>query len=101
MKDIGVDNKMVLERKNKNLSKFFFALRTKIGKDRKSAFERHEKQNPITLKSAMVIEFISDRDPNHKIEEEDFSPDADSTVLIHEWTRGSKLEGTFATKKAR
>ena len=45
-------------------------------------------------------EHISDRDPNLQIEEEEFSPDVDSTVLIRERTRGSKLQGTFAKKKA-
>ena len=44
----------------------------------------------------MVNDFISERDPNLQIEEEDFIPDVDSTVLIRERTRGSKLEGTFA-----
>ena len=49
----------------------------------------------------MVNEFISERDPNLQIEEEDFSPDVDTTVLIRERTRGSKLEGTFAKRKAK
>ena len=98
---LRVDIKVVLERNHKNLAKIVFALRNEIGRDGKSAFERHKKQKPNTLKSAMVNEFISDRDPNVQIEKEDFSPDVDSTVLIHERTRGSKLEGTFARKKAR
>ena len=93
------DNRVVLERNNKNLSKILFTLRTEIGKDGKSAFERHKKQNSNTLKSAMVIEFISDRVPNLQIDEEDFSPDVDSTDLIRERTSGSKLEGTFPKRK--
>ena len=47
----------------------------------------------------MVIEFISDRVPNLQIDEEDFSPDVDSTDLIRERTSGSKLEGTFPKRK--
>ena len=35
------------------------------------------------------------------LEEDDFSPDVDSTVLIRERTRGSKLEGTFKKKTAQ
>ena len=35
------------------------------------------------------------------LEEDDFSPDVDSTVLISERTRGSKLEGTFKKKTAQ
>ena len=96
-----VDNKVVLERINKNLSKILFALRTEIGKDGTSAFKRHKKQKSNTLTAAMISEFIPDRAPNLQIEEQDFSPDVDSTVLIREKTRGSKLEGTFAKKKAR
>ena len=98
---LRVDNKVVLERRNKNLSRILFALRTEIGKDGKSAFERHKKQKPNTPKTAMVNEFISERDPNLQIEEEDFRPDVDSTVLIRERTCGSKLEGTFAKRKAK
>ena len=37
--------------------------------------------------------------PTSSVEEEDFNPGVDSTVLIPEMTRGSKLEGTFAKKK--
>ena len=76
-------------------------MRTEIEKDGKSAFERHKKQKPNTIKSAMINEFFSDRDLNLQIEEEDFIPDVDSTVLSRERTRMSKLEGTFAKKKAR
>ena len=49
----------------------------------------------------MVTEVISDRDPNLQNEEEDFSPDVDFSVLICEMIRRSKLQGTFAEKKAR
>ena len=65
------------------------------------AFERQKKQKPNTPKTARVNDFISERDPDLQIEEEDFSPDVDSTVLIRERTRGSKLEGTFAKRKAK
>ena len=97
---LRVDNRVVLEGKNKNLSRIFFAVRTEIGKYGKSAFECHKKQKPNTPKTAMVNDFISERDPNLQIVEEDFSPDVNSTVLIRERTRGSKLEETFAKRKA-
>ena len=45
----------------------------------------------------MVNDFYSEKDPEFQID--DFSPDADSTVLIRGRTRGSKLEGTFSKKK--
>ena len=43
-KRLRVDNKVVLERENKSLSRILFTLRTEFGKDGKSAFERHKKQ---------------------------------------------------------
>ena len=98
---LRVDNKVVLERNNKKISKIFFALRTEIVKDGKSAFERLKNHKPNTPKSTMVNNFISDQDPNLQIEESDFSPDVDSTVLIQEKIRGSKLERIFAKTKAR
>ena len=76
------NNKIVLERRNKKLSRILFALRTDIGMDGKSAFERHKKQKPNTPKTAMVNDLGSFRDPNLQNEGYDFSPDADSTVLI-------------------
>ena len=62
---LGVDKKVVLGEKRRNLSRILFALRTtEIGKDWKSAFERHKKQKPTTPKLPMVNDFISDRYPN-------------------------------------
>ena len=75
-------------------------LRTEIGKDGKSPFERQKKQKPNTSKSVKVNDIISDRDPNLQIEEEESIPYVDSTVLNQERTRASKLQGTFAEKKA-
>ena len=59
--------------------------------------------NPVLgksgLKSVMIEKFILDRDPLIEIEPEDFSDDADSTILIRERVRGTTLEGAF--KKVR
>ena len=98
---LRVDNRVVLERKNRNLSRILFALRTEIGKDGKSAFERHKKQKPNTPKTAMVNDFNTEREANLQIDEEDFSSDMDSTVLIRKRIRGSKLEATSAKRKAK
>ena len=77
------------------------SFRDEVGKDGNSVFDRHKKQKLITSKSVTVYDFIADRDPNLQIEEEDFSPDVKSTVLIRERTRRSKLEGTLANRKAK
>ena len=47
----------------------------------------------------MVNELVSEKDSILPIEEDDFSPDMNPTVLICERTKGSKLEGTFAKKR--
>ena len=47
----------------------------------------------------MIEKFILDRDPLIEIEPEDFSDEADSTILIRERVRGTTLEGAF--KKVR
>ena len=98
---LRVDNRVVLERKNKKLVKNPFRAKNRDWKKGKSAFERHKKQKSNTPKTATVNDFISERDPKLQINEEDFSPDVDSTVLIRERTRGSKLDGTFTKRKAK
>ena len=50
--------------------------------------------------AAMVNEFVSEKDPKLHIED-DFSPEVDSTGLIGEHTKGSKLEVTFAKKRGK
>ena len=47
----------------------------------------------------MIENCISEQDPKTKIEHEDFSDEADSTILVRERVRGTKLEGAF--KKVR
>ena len=47
----------------------------------------------------MIEKFSLDRDPLIELEPEDFSDEADSTILIRERVRGTTLEGAF--KKVR
>ena len=53
------------------------------------------------LKTGKINGNVSESDPKLVLEEDDFSPDVNSTVLIRERTRGSKLEGTFKKKTAQ
>ena len=46
----------------------------------------------------MIGKCISDKDP--RIEPEDFSEEADSTILVRERVRGTKLEGAFKKVKS-
>ena len=81
------------------ISKILFALRSEKGNDGKSAFEKQNGRNPNTLKSRMIEKCILEQDPKIVIEPEDFSDEADSTILVCERVLGTKLEGAF--KKVR
>ena len=76
-----------------------FALRSEKGVDGKSAFEKHMGRKPNTLKSAMIGKCILDKDPKKEIEPEDFSEETDSTILVRERVRGTKLKGAFKKVK--
>ena len=58
-------------------------------------------RTPNTLKSAMIRKCILEEDPKLQIEPEDFSEEADSTILVRERVRGTKLEGNFKKMKRR
>ena len=47
----------------------------------------------------MIEKCILDKDPRIDIEPEDFSEEADSTILVRERVRGTKLEGAFKKVK--
>ena len=65
-------------------SKILSALRTEIGSDGITAFERHMSQKPIMPKRAFVKKFISEADPQIELISADFSEEVDSTVLFRE-----------------
>ena len=56
-------------------------------------------RKPNTLKSAMIRKCILEKDPRLQIEPKDFSEEVDSTILVRERVKGTKLEGNF--KKVR
>ena len=47
----------------------------------------------------MVRQCILEKDPSINIEPDDFSEEADSTILVRERIRGTKLEGDFIKVK--
>ena len=86
-------NKNILMSKDKSgISNVLIALRSEKGNDGKSAFVRQNGRNPKTLKSRMIEKCILEGDPKIEIEPEDFSDEVDSTILIRERVRGTKLE---------
>ena len=87
---LRTNEKIVVERDKNGISNILFALRMEKGADGKSAFERQLGRKPNTLKSVMVEKCLLERDPLIEIEPEDFSQ-ADSTILVRERMRGTKL----------
>ena len=92
---LRTNKKIVVEREKSELSNSLLALNFEKRADGKSAFEKHMGRKPNTLKSAMIGKCILERGPLIEIEPEDFSDKADSTSLVRERVRGTKLEGAF------
>ena len=93
-------NKNILVSKDKSgISNILFALRSEKGTDGTSAFVRQNRRNPNTLKTRIIAKCILEQDPKIEIEPEDFSDEVDSTILVRERVRGTKLERAF--KKVR
>ena len=98
---LRTNKKIVLERDHTGLSDILFGLRMNAGPNKLSPFERHYGRKPGTILNNLVCKpsFLA-TDPNLELNESDFAPDQDSTILVRERSRGSKLDGTFAKKRA-
>ena len=85
------------------LSEILYALRVNKKKDGSSPLEIQLGRQPNTVKSNLVTKLlaISEQDPNLEFEQSDFQDDLDSTVLVRERARGSKLQGCFDKKAGR
>ena len=95
------NRKIVVQKNTSGLSNILFALRTEKGVDNTSAYERQMGRKPNTLKSAMIRECFLEKDPQLQIEPEDFSEKADSTILVRERVKRTKLEGNFKKIKGQ
>ena len=64
----------------------------------KSPFEKHMGKEPYSVKSIVVkgLMDISEQDPQLELISSDFQDELDSTVLVREKVRGSKLEPFFS-----
>ena len=56
-------------------------------------------RKPNTFKSAMIEKFILEKDPQIEIEPKDYSEEADSSIMMRDRVRGTKLEGSFRKVK--
>ena len=70
---LRINKDIVLTKEKSELSKVLFAVRTEIGPDRRSAFERYVGRKPNTLKTAMIRKFISETDTKIELSPADFS----------------------------
>ena len=95
------NSKVLIEKKIKRNFKPPIPLRSEIGIDGKSAIERKNGRKPNTEKSSIIEKCFLDKDPQIKIEPKDFSEEADSTILVRERVRGTKLEGAFKKVKGQ
>ena len=88
---LRINKEVVISKETTGLSKILFALRSEKGADGQSAFERHLGRTPSTPKSRLIEKCVLEKDPAINIEPEDFSEEADSTILVRERVRGTKL----------
>ena len=98
---LRTNRNIIVQKDTTGISNILFALRSEKGADNKSAFEKQMGRTPNTLKSAMIRKCILEEDPKLQIEPEDFSEEADSTILVRERVRGTKLEGNFKKMKGK
>ena len=81
-------NKNILVSEDESgISNILFALRSETSNDGKSAFAIQNGRNQSTLKSRMIENCILEHDPKIETEPEDFSDEADSTILVRESPR--------------
>ena len=92
---LRTNTKGLISKKKCGISNILFALRSEKSPYGKSAFEKQNRRKPNTEKLRMIEKCVLDQDPKIEIKPEDFSEEADSTILVREGVRGTKLEGAF------
>ena len=97
-------NKQILVTKDQSgLSEILYTLRISKKKDGSSPFEKQWGREPNTVKSNLVSKLldISEQDPDLQFDNSDFQDELDSTVLVRERARITKLQGAFDKKTGR
>ena len=94
-----------LKRTTRGCQKFSYALGTDRKSDGKSPFEKHYGRELNTVQTNIVSELVNnekgvlEQDPKVSFEKFDFEKEVDSTILVRERARGSKLESAFQKRK--
>ena len=104
---LRTNQNIIVKKDNSGLSEVLYALRTGKKADGKSPFEKQFGREPNTVKSNIVSELVEnskgvlEQDSKVTFATSDFEEEIDSTILVRERTRGSKLEPTFTKKRGR
>ena len=97
---LRTNKEIVLTKDMSGLSEILFALRIAKGANHESAFEKHWGRSPKTLKS-QIMKFVLENDSTVTFQESDFQDEVDSTILVRERARGSKLDGLYKKKTGK
>ena len=94
---------IIVTKDQSGLSEILYALRIGKKKDCSSPFEKQWGREPNTVKSNLVSKRldISEQDLDLQFDNSDFQDELDSTVLVRERARGTKLQGAFDKKTGR
>ena len=97
---LRANKKIITQKDLSGLSEILFALRMNPSANKKSLFKRYTGQEPNTIKSLVTNHprSISEH-PEFSLTEEDFESGQDSTILVRERTKGSKLEGAYKKRR--
>ena len=100
---LRTNRNLILKRNKSGLSEILYALRMGKKRDGKSPFEKLYGQEPNTVKSNIInkIKNVSENDPKVEFTQSDFEEEVDSTILVRERTKCSKLEGQYRRKTGK
>ena len=100
---LRTNRNIILKRDKSGLSEILYALRMGKKADGKSPFEKLYGREPNTVKSNIInkIKNVSENDPKVEFTQSDFEEEVDSTILVRERTKGSKLKGQYKRKTGK
>ena len=100
---LRMNKEIIVTKDQSGLSEIMYALRISKKKDGSSPFEKQWGREPNTVKSNLVSKLldISEQDPDLQFDNSDFQDELDSTVLVRERARGTKIQEAFDKKSGR
>ena len=99
---LRINKQIVLTKDQSSLSEYLFALRMYPSKSGKSSYERYVGNETNTIKKLLISRSTTISDPAEvKLSTSDFESGQDSTILVRERARGSKLESAYKKRKGK